>query len=155
MINTGMANQKKMKSGNNGNKKTPKNPHSNKNPIVQHEKNEKSTDVAKEESETTTDVAKEESEITTDVVKEESEGTLDVVKEEDEETYVDLLLNNLNKPKGGRPRLDAKDHRKQYTLTLQSETHDLIMAYAKSEIPKLSFAAFMERAALEYIKNNY
>ena len=146
MINEGKANKKKVSNGDKGAKNRSKNSTSNKKTIVQHEKNEKSTDVAKEESEITPDVAKEEGDGTPDVVKE---------KEEDKETYVDLLLNNLNKPKGGRPRLDAKDHRKQYTLTLQKETHDLIMGYAKSEIPKLSFAAFMERAALEYIKNNY
>ena len=79
------------------------------------------------------------------------------------ETSVDNILdelsknksNNGDKNKGGRPKLDSTVHRKQYTLTLQKDTYNLIMSYAKSEMPKLSFAAFMERAALEYIKNNY
>lgn len=42
--------------------------------------------------------------------------------------------------------------RKQYTLTLTEDTYELI--YNSAIKDGLSFAKFMERAALEYIKNH-
>lgn len=60
------------------------------------------------------------------------------------------------KPKnlGGRPTNKEKGikSRKQYTLTLKEDTYKLILEKAGEE--DLSFAKFMERAALEYIENN-
>lgn len=55
---------------------------------------------------------------------------------------------------GGRPTNKEKGikSRKQYTLTLKEETYKLILEKAGEE--DLSFAKFMERAALEYIKNH-
>lgn len=60
------------------------------------------------------------------------------------------------KPKnlGGRPTNKEKGIkcRKQYTLTLKEDTYKLILEKAREE--DLSFAKFMERAALEYIENH-
>ena len=60
------------------------------------------------------------------------------------------------KPKnlGGRPTNKEKGikSRKQYTLTLKEDTYKLILEKAGEE--DLSFAKFMERAALEYIENH-
>ena len=42
--------------------------------------------------------------------------------------------------------------RKQYTLTLKEDTYNLILEKAREE--DLSFAKFMERAALEYIESH-
>ena len=60
------------------------------------------------------------------------------------------------KPKnlGGRPTNKEKGikSRKQYTLTLKEDTYKLILKKAGDE--DLSFAKFMERAALEYIENH-
>lgn len=55
---------------------------------------------------------------------------------------------------GGRPTNKEKGikSRKQYTLTLKEDTYNLILEKAREE--DLSFAKYMERAALEYIKNN-
>ena len=61
-----------------------------------------------------------------------------------------------SKPKkaGGRPTNAERgiQSRKQYTLTLKEDTYQLILEKAREE--DMSFAKFMERAALEYIKNN-
>lgn len=60
------------------------------------------------------------------------------------------------KPKnlGGRPTNKEKGikSRKQYTLTLKEDTYKLILEKAGEE--DLSFAKYMERAALEYIQNH-
>ena len=55
---------------------------------------------------------------------------------------------------GGRPTNKEKgiQSRKQYTFTLKEETYKLIMEKAGEE--DLSFAKFVERAALEYIENH-
>ena len=55
---------------------------------------------------------------------------------------------------GGRPLNKDKGikSRKQYTLTLKEDTYKLILDKAGEE--DLSFAKFMERAALEYIENH-
>lgn len=55
---------------------------------------------------------------------------------------------------GGRPTNEEKGikSRKQYTLTLKEDTYKLILEEAGKE--ELSFAKFMERAALEYIDNH-
>lgn len=55
---------------------------------------------------------------------------------------------------GGRPTNKEKgiQSRKQYTLTLKEDTYQLILKRAGEE--DLSFAKFMERAALEYIENH-
>ena len=55
---------------------------------------------------------------------------------------------------GGRPTNKEKgiQSRKQYTLTLKEDTYQLILQKAREE--DLSFAKFMERAALEYIDNH-
>lgn len=55
---------------------------------------------------------------------------------------------------GGRPTNKEKGikSRKQYTLTLKEDTYKLILDRAREE--DLSFAKFMERAALEYIENH-
>lgn len=55
---------------------------------------------------------------------------------------------------GGRPTNKEKGikSRKQYTLTLKEETYKLILDRAREE--DLSFAKFMERAALEYIESH-
>lgn len=59
-----------------------------------------------------------------------------------------------SKNPGGRPTNKSKGikSRQQYTLTLKEETYKLILAKAQEE--EISFAKYMERAALEYIKNN-
>ena len=63
-----------------------------------------------------------------------------------------------SKPKsknlGGRPTNKEKGikSRKQYTLTLKEDTYKLILDKAGEE--DISFAKFMERAALEYIENH-
>lgn len=56
--------------------------------------------------------------------------------------------------KGGRPTNKEKGiiSRKQYTLTLKEETYELIKTKAQEE--EISFAKYMERAALEYIENH-
>lgn len=58
------------------------------------------------------------------------------------------------KNRGGRPTNAEKGlkTRKQYTLTLKEETYQMILDKAKAE--DLSFAKYMERAALEYINNH-
>ena len=60
------------------------------------------------------------------------------------------------KPKnlGGRPTNKEKGikSRKRYTLTLKEDTYKLILEKAREE--DLSFAKFMERAALEYIESH-
>lgn len=55
---------------------------------------------------------------------------------------------------GGRPTNKEKGilSRKQYTLTLKEDTYRMILEEAGKE--ELSFAKFMERAALEYINNH-
>ena len=59
-----------------------------------------------------------------------------------------------NKNPGGRPTNKEKGikSRKQYTLTLKEDTYKLFLNKAREE--DLSFAKFMERAALEYIENH-
>jgi len=58
------------------------------------------------------------------------------------------------KNQGGRPTNEAKGikSRKQYTLTLKEDTYQMILSEAGKE--EISFAKFMERAALEYIENH-
>ena len=58
------------------------------------------------------------------------------------------------KNQGGRPTNEEKGikSRKQYTLTLKENTYKLILEEARKE--EISFAKFMERAALEYIDNH-
>jgi len=55
---------------------------------------------------------------------------------------------------GGRPTNEEKGikSRKQYTLTLKEDTYRMILEEAGKE--EISFAKFMERAALEYINNH-
>ena len=62
--------------------------------------------------------------------------------------------NTNQENKGGRPTNKEKGikSRKQYTLTLKEETYKMILDKAGEE--ELSFAKYMERAALEYIKNH-
>ena len=59
-----------------------------------------------------------------------------------------------SKNPGGRPTNKSKGikSRQQYTLTLKEETYKLILAKAQEE--EISFAKYMERAAIEYMKNN-
>lgn len=61
---------------------------------------------------------------------------------------------NSKTKKRGRPTNAEKGKvtRKQYTLTLRKETYDFIKSRADEE--GLSFASYMERAALEYDKNH-
>lgn len=58
------------------------------------------------------------------------------------------------KNQGGRPTNEEKGikSRKQYTLTLKEDTYKMIFEEAAKE--ELSFAKYMERAALEYIDNH-
>lgn len=58
----------------------------------------------------------------------------------------------LVKNKGGRPKKDAGELRKQYTLTLRPETYQLVMQYATKA--ELSFAKYMERAVMWYMENH-
>ena len=62
--------------------------------------------------------------------------------------------NTNQENKGGRPTNKEKGikSRKQYTLTLKEDTYKMILDKAGEE--ELSFAKYMERAALEYIKNH-
>lgn len=55
---------------------------------------------------------------------------------------------------GGRPSNKEKgiEGRKQYTLTLKESTYAMILSKAREE--EISFAKFMERAALEYIEDH-
>lgn len=66
----------------------------------------------------------------------------------------DDVSKKTNTSKGGRPTNKEKGIkcRKQYTLTLKEDTYKLIIDSARLE--DLSFAKFMERAALEYIENH-
>lgn len=58
------------------------------------------------------------------------------------------------KKRGGRPTNAERGLvcRKQYTLTLEKETYQMFLNKARDE--KLSFAMFMEKAALEYIERH-
>lgn len=60
----------------------------------------------------------------------------------------------LKRHPGGRPTNKEKgiEGRKQYTLTLKESTYTTILSRAREE--EISFAKFMERAALEYIENH-
>ncbi len=73
-----------------------------------------------------------------------------------EETLQTSFPEKVAKPSkkknsGGRPTNKEKGikSRKQYTLTLKEDTYNLILAKARED--ELSFAKFMERAALDYI----
>lgn len=65
-----------------------------------------------------------------------------------------VIPKQKTKNLGGRPTNKEKgiQSRKQYTLTLKEDTYQLILRKAREE--DLSFAKFMERAALEYIDNH-
>lgn len=95
-------------------------------------------------------------EVKTEVVKP-AEPAVDTPPKADEPKKVSSKKQKENpKPKnlGGRPTNKEKGikSRKQYTLTLKEDTYKLILEKAREE--DLSFAKFMERAALEYIENH-
>ena len=95
-------------------------------------------------------------EVKTEVVKP-AEPAVDTPPKTDEPKKVSSKKQKENpKPKnlGGRPTNKEKGikSRKQYTLTLKEDTYKLILEKAREE--DLSFAKFMERAALEYIENH-
>lgn len=77
------------------------------------------------------------------------EITKEAVKEKPKKT---VKKDEIPKNKGGRPPLDTSERRKQYTLTLEPDTYQMIMKKAKEE--KISFAKYVERATLEYIENH-
>lgn len=85
-----------------------------------------------------------------------SEPAIDTQKVEEPKKVSSKKPKEEPKPKnlGGRPTNKEKGikNRKQYTLTLKEDTYKLILEKAGEE--DLSFAKFMERAALEYIKNH-
>lgn len=62
--------------------------------------------------------------------------------------------NVTEKKRRGRPSFKEKGMkvRKQYTLTLEEELYGLILEKAAAE--KISFAKYLERAALEYMKRH-
>jgi len=66
----------------------------------------------------------------------------------------DTNSSNIVKKQGGRPTNEEKGikSRKQYTITLREDTYKLILDEARAE--DISFAKFMERAAIEYINNH-
>lgn len=95
-------------------------------------------------------------EVKTEVVKP-AEPAVDTPPKADEPKKVSSKKQKENpKPKnlGGRPTNKEKGikSRKQYTLTLKEDTYKLILEKAREE--DLSFAKFMERAALDYIENH-
>ena len=95
-------------------------------------------------------------EVKTEVVKP-AEPAVDTPPKADEPKKVSSKKQKEEpKPKnlGGRPTNKEKGikSRKQYTLTLKEDTYKLILEKAREE--DLSFAKFMERAALEYIENH-
>lgn len=66
-----------------------------------------------------------------------------------------IAVTDENKRKRGRPSNKSKgiENRKQYTLTLKEETYKRIMEKAHDE--EISFAKFVERAAIEYLNNHH
>ena len=95
-------------------------------------------------------------EVKTEVIKP-AEPAVDTSPKADEPKKISSKKPKENpKPKnlGGRPTNKEKGikSRKQYTLTLKEDTYKLILEKAGEE--DLSFAKFMERAALEYIENH-
>lgn len=74
--------------------------------------------------------------------------------EKNTENTTSVKTKQNGKYKGGRPKNKEKGiaTRKQYTLTLKEDTYKTILEKANNE--GLSFAKFMERAALEYIDNH-
>ena len=95
-------------------------------------------------------------EVKTEVVKP-AEPAVDTPPKADEPKKVSSKKQKENpKPKNLVGRSTNKEKgiksRKQYTLTLKEDTYKLILEKAREE--DLSFAKFMERAALEYIENH-
>ena len=97
--------------------------------------------------ESTTDTTKDSTE-----TQKTEEPTTDTTKEENSEK--DTAKDSKQKKSGGRRPNEyyGLKKRKQYTLTLKEDTYDFILDKAREE--ELSFAKFMERAALEYIENH-
>ena len=111
---------------------------------------------AQSDMEQTTKAQVKPAEVKTEVVKP-AEPAVDTPPKADEPKKVSSKKQKENpKPKnlGGRPTNKEKGikSRKQYTLTLKEDTYKLILEKAREE--DLSFAKFMERAALEYIENH-
>ena len=111
---------------------------------------------AANDMEQTTKAQVKHAEVKTEVVKP-AEPAVDTPPKADETKKVSSKKQKENpKPKnlGGRPTNKEKGikSRKQYTLTLKEDTYKLILEKAREE--DLSFAKFMERAALEYIENH-
>lgn len=77
-----------------------------------------------------------------------------IPKEPKEDTELKKEKPAKKKNPGGRPKNAELGLacRKQYTLTLEENTYKTFLEMARAE--KLSFAKFMEKAALEYIENN-
>lgn len=110
---------------------------------------------AANDMEQTTKAQAKPAEVKTEVVKP-AEPAIDTPKAEETKKVSSKKQKEDPKPKnlGGRPTNKEKGikSRKQYTLTLKEDTYKLILEKAGEE--DLSFAKFMERAALEYIENH-
>lgn len=111
---------------------------------------------AASDMEQTTKAQAKTAEVKNEVVKP-AEPAIDTPPKEEEPKKVSSKKQKEDpKPKnlGGRPTNKEKGikSRKQYTLTLKEDTYKLILEKAGKE--DLSFAKFMERAALEYIENH-
>ena len=111
---------------------------------------------AANDMEQTTKAQAKHAEVKTEVVKP-AEPAIDTPPKAEEPKKVSSKKQKEKpKPKnlGGRPTNKEKGikSRKQYTLTLKEDTYKLILEKAREE--DLSFAKFMERAALEYIESH-
>lgn len=75
-------------------------------------------------------------------------------KKQEKESSTTKKKVDEDKNKGGRRPNAEKGiaNRKQYTLTLKEDTYNMIVSEARKE--EISFAKFMERAAIEYINNH-
>ena len=111
---------------------------------------------AASDMEQTTKAQAKSAEVKTEAVKPEESAIDTPPKAEDTKKVSTKKPKEDSKPKnlGGRPTNKEKGikSRKQYTLTLKEDTYKLILEKAGEE--DLSFAKFMERAALEYIKEH-
>ncbi len=110
------------------------------------------TETQKSEESTTDTTKKENSEINSTETQKKEEPTTDTTKKENSEK--DTATDSKQKKSGGRRPNEyyGLKKRKQYTLTLKEDTYNFIVDKAREE--ELSFAKFMERAALEYIENH-
>ena len=72
--------------------------------------------------------------------------------EKSTERTTTTTIAKQEKNKGGRPKKESDQLRKQYTLTLRPETYQKVMEHATKA--ELSFAKYMERAVLYYMENH-